>query len=304
MFLYAETPLHIGTGTSLGVVDLPIQREKHTGFPLGQASGIKGSVRNWFEKHTDTQIKDDQKIKLTFGPETNGSEHAGAVTFTDARLLLFPVRSLKGIFAWISCKSVLERLKRDMEIVGKTFNWNVPSPEKNQAIGTNQAAVAEANKVVLEEFSFDFQTSNDVQQIAQDLSDNALPSGNEYKFWRDRVATNLLILPENAFRDFTQFATELVARIKLNPSKTTGKDPVTGEEGNLFYEENLPSDTLLYSLVLATDPLIDSSNRPEGLKTAADVVQYVALLDNNRLQIGGDETIGRGIVKVKFLSTS
>lgn len=32
VFYRNETPLHMGTGTELGVVDLPIQREKHTGF--------------------------------------------------------------------------------------------------------------------------------------------------------------------------------------------------------------------------------------------------------------------------------
>jgi CRISPR-associated protein Cmr4 len=46
LFLYTETPLHAGSGTSLGIVDLPIQRERTTGYPMIQASGLKGCLRD------------------------------------------------------------------------------------------------------------------------------------------------------------------------------------------------------------------------------------------------------------------
>jgi CRISPR-associated protein Cmr4 len=41
VFLYAETPLHAGSGTALGAVDLPVQRERMTNLPMVQGSGIK-----------------------------------------------------------------------------------------------------------------------------------------------------------------------------------------------------------------------------------------------------------------------
>ena len=34
LFLYVETPLHAGSGRGLGTVDLPIQRERATGYPM------------------------------------------------------------------------------------------------------------------------------------------------------------------------------------------------------------------------------------------------------------------------------
>ena len=40
LFLYTETPLHVGSGSSLGTVDLPIQREHHTNLPMVQLSLI------------------------------------------------------------------------------------------------------------------------------------------------------------------------------------------------------------------------------------------------------------------------
>ncbi len=45
LFIYVETPLHAGTGRGLGAVDLPIQRERTTGYPIVQASSVKGRLR-------------------------------------------------------------------------------------------------------------------------------------------------------------------------------------------------------------------------------------------------------------------
>ena len=49
--LYAVTPCHAGSGSSVGVVDLPIQRERHTNYPIIQASGVKGAFKANFKKH-------------------------------------------------------------------------------------------------------------------------------------------------------------------------------------------------------------------------------------------------------------
>lgn len=304
LFLYTETPLHTGSGSSLSVVDLPIQRERHTNYPMVQASGLKGSLRDYAEQKYKNDANAKTKITLVFGPEKEGSEHAGAISFTDARILLFPVRSLKGIFAWITCPSVLQRFIRDLTIAGiaSKVSLNIPEVGENEALVTNSLDVIVDDKVVLEEFAFSVKNNDDdkkkTAEIAKWLSDNAMPKSTEYSFWRDKILKNLVILPDDAFRDFTEFSTEVIARIKLNPSKTTGKDPETGEKGNLFYEELLPSDTLLYSLALATDSL---GNKIDDFKTADQVLKFLTDLQIDRFQLGGDETVGRGIIKLQLL---
>ena len=93
LFLVCETPLHAGSGDSLGIVDMPIQRERHTGFPKIEASSLKGALRMAFENNfLKTHPKrDNPDIIAAFGPEA-GDAHAAALAFTDARLLLFPVK--------------------------------------------------------------------------------------------------------------------------------------------------------------------------------------------------------------------
>ena len=92
LFYLCQTGVHCGSGSSLEVIDLPIQREKHTNFPIFQGSTVKGTLRRFFE------YKDRKNAELIFGPEKDGSEYASCISVTDAKILFFPVKSFKGVF--------------------------------------------------------------------------------------------------------------------------------------------------------------------------------------------------------------
>jgi CRISPR-associated protein Cmr4 len=287
LFLYTETPLHAGSGTSLGIVDLPIQRERTTGYPMIQASGLKGCLR-------DIASGDPQKVEIVFGPDTQrASDHAGALSVGDARILLFPVRSLMGVFAWITSQNVLARLKREADMAGLSVSWNPVGPPNNGTALVADGSILIANgKVVLEEFAFTARTDDGVKAIANWLKDNALPVGKEYDYWRDTLEKRLVILPENAFQDFVQFSTEVIARVRIDDEKKTV------EPGALWTEEHLPSETLLYATLFASKPRLQ--NPPSDLQDATAVLRFVQnAIDGKRLQLGGDATVGRGIVKVR-----
>lgn len=301
MFMYTETSLHCGSGSSLGVVDLPIQREKYTDYPVCQASGIKGAVREWFEM--TQQDNSQKKILWTFGPDFergDGDAFAGAATFTDGRLLLFPVRSLNGVFAYATSRFALCRFKRDAQMAGaKDVSWGVPSESEHKVLGTKDTGVEikPQKKIVLEEYTYDFEGNGDVEKIAEWIAKNAMPIGQEYDdYWRKKVESDLVILPDDVFRDFVKQSTEVQARIRIN------NETKTVEKGALFYEEALPSDSLLYSVVMAHDPATDKSKRPQDLQDSQDVMKFLSNLDGKRLQLGGDATIGKGIVNLRFLN--
>jgi len=308
LFLYTETPLHVGSGSSLGTVDLPIQRERHTTLPMVQGSGIKGKLRSAFEPDgNQTDIS-----KAIFGPQKDGSEHAGALSVGDARILLFPVRALAGVFAWVTCPLVINRLARDLQMTGQTglvLDLNsLQASGQNAYIPNNstvQIANGNENDVVLEEFSFRVisSASAEVQKLADWLASHALPSGVEYQFWRDKIKKDLVIISDEAFKDFCQFSTDVVSRTKLDPATKTVA------QGALWTEENLPSDALLYAPLFACDPRMES-NKPKkkdnsGDMDATEILSLVSthLLQNgySRLQLGGNETVGRGLVATRFL---
>ena len=301
LFLYTETPLHVGSGSSLGTVDLPIQRERHTNLPMVQGSGIKGKLRSVFEPDgNQTDIS-----KAIFGPQTDGSEHAGALSVGDARILLFPVRALAGVFAWVTCPLVINRLARDLQMTGQTTPWNLLELKvfEQQAYIPNNSTIKIATDVVLEEFSFTVRDSNpEVQKFVTWLADNVLPNAAEYQFWRDKIKQDLAIISDEAFKDFCQFSTDVVSRTKLDPATKT---VVTGA---LWTEENLPSDALLYAPLFACDPRMES-NKPKkkdqsGDMDAIEVLSLVSAhleIGHSRLQLGGNETVGRGLVATRFL---
>ena len=63
LFLVCESPLHAGSGSELGIIDLPIQRERHTNFPKIEGSSLKGCIREAFEEQGATpELKDRKSV--------------------------------------------------------------------------------------------------------------------------------------------------------------------------------------------------------------------------------------------------
>ncbi|MBM3711860.1 MAG: type III-B CRISPR module RAMP protein Cmr4 [Actinobacteria bacterium] len=335
---YTETSLHAGGETTISFVDQPIQREKYTDLPFIASSGIKGAIREWFESsglvfnlvNTNKMIKDEldkiiesnlkpdgidnakielvqneiNKIITVFGPEKEGADHAGAVSFTDARLLLFPVKSVKGVFAYVTCPLLLNRLIRDLTVINQDaiIKWKVPTIVSNKCVTLSDSDVKINERVILEEYPFDVQSGGEealknIKDIATFIQEKFFPSGTEYKFWQDKLLKDLVILRDDDFRDFAIHSTEIQTRIKIGKDKSTD----TEKGGNLFTEENILPDTLFYTLVFSSNPHSPEDETPEDVNNANKVIEYMKRVNDKRFQIGGDETIGKGIVKVKFL---
>jgi CRISPR-associated protein Cmr4 len=293
LFISVETPLHAGTGRGLGAVDLPIQRERVTDYPTVQASSLKGVLRAVTAPNGRVAGLTAEEHRAIFGPETgNASDHAGALSVGDARLLLFPVRSLAGVFAWTTSADALARFRRAAALAGLPLDWpEPPSPSVGATLVADDTLVA-GGSVVLEEFSYtpDRSQAETIRGIGVWLAANALPETAEYAYWRDALPRKLCILPEDDFRDFVLHGTEVQTHVRLEP------DTKTVAAGALWTSESLPVDTLLYAPLLATPSR--AQNGPQ--LTAAQVIEKVTGLGLPRLQLGGDETTGQGIVALRF----
>lgn len=281
--IYAVTPVHAGSGAEVSVIDLPIQRERHTGFPVIWGQSLKGVLRSEFKESGEPE----EVIKAIFGPEPGekASEHAGAIAVGDAKVLLFPVRSARGVFAYVTSPLVLKRFKEDMELAVNGVNFSVPEPRENEAFIAENSAVKLGNNVVLEDVALEAR-GQDLSAIANELK-NLLPGDID-------LEKRLVVVHDDVFRAFVKLSTEIVARIKIDPSTGT----VDTKVGALWYEEFLPRDTLLYSVIAVGNPRVSGV---EGVKTADEVKDKLGkfLTSKKYLQIGGDETVGKGFVRVK-----
>lgn len=289
LFLHAHTPLHPGSGTALGFVDLPVQRERHTQWPVIPGSALKGILRDACREkaksnHGGDRRKtnnEDQELTAVFGPGKidDSDSHAGALSVTDARILAFPVRSPKGVFAWVTCPAVLERLARDAGLAGLSVP-GLPSPlEAGEAVCYEGSPLLfDGGALVFEEYEFRRRAS------ADDLAAWIAASAVRDEPTRARLKTHLAVIPDNEFTHFVRYATEVAARIGLDYETKTVSDKA------LFYEEFLPAETIFYALVLASD----SRKRDKSMR-AGQVVAYLEKSLPPFLQVGADETIGKGI---------
>lgn len=298
LFIYAESSLHAGSGRGLGYVDLPIQRERVTDYPMIQSSSLKGRLRadvrekkNWAD--------DSNEVKTIFGAtDEAGKSYAGAVTPGDARLLLLPVRSLQGVFAWVTSLNVLHRFLRDIAALDfPALDWELPDEPGQNACWAG-AGVTFENKVTLEEFTYTAKEDGQqvIQKIGSWLAKNALPQDNdEYQYWRQNLPQHLVILPDDDFRDFARYGTEVQTHIRIEP------DTKTVQGGALWTVESLPSDTLLYA------PLIVNNSRAqvENQQTATEIVNVLQdTLHDKRTHLGGNETTGQGVVMLHLCNPS
>ena len=276
--LHAITGLHVGTGQGCGIIDLPIAREKASKLPIVPGSGIKGVLR--YELQPEMLADDHTAL---FGPETDrADEHAGALAVGDARLLCLPVRSFCGTFAWATCPMVLRRYRRDlMEEYGDSNLPMIPVPSDQQsALHAGNSALEEGTKIYLEDLDLKSNSNEDVKRWADKIVTSLFKNDSE---WSAIFKQRFVVLPDSVFDFLAETATEIRARIKIKEGTRTV------QKGGLWYEENLPAETLLWGVVAA-----DKSRKPSDSR---DDKTMIALLPNQkRLQIGGNASVGAGQV--------
>lgn len=286
--LLAQTSMHAGAGAAVGAVDLPIQREGHNGWPCVFGSAMKGALRAKAEGRLDPDT-----VITVFGPETTeASEHAGALAVGDARLLLLPVRSLTSSFKWVTCHEALERLKRDIDLLGLTdtaLQFDAP-----RAQDTSDACTAKvhagADGLFLEEYRFT--STADPAGLAATIT--ALAALMQRTDAHTELESRLVIISDDIFSFLVHHATPVAAHIAIESASKTVKD------GALWYEETLPPETLLYAPLVA-----HKSRKKDGAEATAirQAVVNTLFMDGSRddpwLQIGGNETVGMGWCAVK-----
>lgn len=286
LFLYSVSPVHMGAGQAVDVIDNPIQRERHTQHPCFAGSGIKGAVRHSYQALGGNEAD----ITRLLGPDSGSSQlHAGAISFGDAQLLALPVRSLKGGYVYATCPQALARAQRLLALTGSAAAWPGFKVDDGQCFFTNPALLS-GDKLHLEAFEYAAKTSEPLAQVAADIAQRALPEDDAYIFFRDKLKMDLVLLSDTDFGYFAKHAMLVEPHVRINHE--TG----TADDGGLFYTENLPPESLLIA------PLLASQTRTgkEGELKAEEVFAKIApVLHGKLLQIGGDATTGRGLVMAK-----
>ncbi len=284
--LFAETPLHPGTGQSAGVVDLPVAREGATGLPQIPDTGLKGAMRQWAEEKwpikapetaDDNQKKDaaanEARLNRLFGAADSG---AGSLLISTARILCLPVRRLDGPYAWVTTPYMLERLRRDSRRCRIALTLPDPQPADGTVPELLVGDDSYGSTVFLEEFSFRPRKYDEMKQIRDAIA----PLLNADRATKTRILSRLAIMSDAEFAWYAANALPVNARNVLDENKLSN---------NLWYEETIPPDALFYSMIL-----------PRNAAAGQACDKFLnELAEDGYMQVGGNETVGQGWVAVK-----
>lgn len=306
LFLYSQSFLHPGAGASAGVIDLPIQREVHTKYPVISASGLKGSLRDLAEKKSLPK----GLVEGIFGPEikkggkTEEKGFAGALVIGDAKLLAMPIRSFTRSFFWVTSPLALGRFGRDLRIMGVETKWEeikVEAETKTAYVPDVPENHRTGETLFLEELDFQMCPDGKVTAFTQFLAGQlgARLIGGAY---HDKLQRDLAVISDSDFNYLVRFGTQVTARTKLTSLKTTDtiKNGDQIEKGNLWYEETLPPESIFYAPVLAEPARnADDTELDSGEKVLGNLEERI--LTENFIQVGGNETLGQGWCAVSLL---
>ena len=268
VFLYLLSPLHTGGTTQEGNL-LGIARESHTNLPYIPSSTIRCKIR--------ASVSDRITLVKLFGPDLKDLENPefldnyeleidkrltqleqGDIWIGDGSLLWLPVPSLSHGVVWISCPLLLHRWAR--------FNPNlpeIPAPYSTNLSGSNiylKDAILKQNELLAWNNWKEFFPQNKVTKSVQ----------------------RVLLLSDQHCATLVQMSLWRQVKVKLDQHKSV--------DGGFRYEEAIPPDTLMYFPWGITS---QANGTAEQSKT-----DFQDLLSGNEvLQIGGQESLGRGFVQ-------
>lgn len=273
------TALHVGTGQGVGVVDLPITRSKATNLPIVPGSAIKGVLRDELKEKFSL---DSKYINILFGKDKD-ADHAGAVAFGDANLLILPIRSFAGTVAYATCPYILRQYKRD---IGNDLTAP-PSLNGTAHTANNSVLTLQDNKIALEDLDIDSKQCNTADSWAKFIAEQLYPdSVADASKWRNEFVKRFVVLPDNIFSFLADTATEIRTRIRINRQTRIVQD------GALWTEENLPTETVLWGVLGV------SQSRNKEHKQSAEELAKLLPKEEIDIQIGGKHTVGRGFCRL------
>lgn len=305
--------LHPGTGRRGEIADLAVQRDGF-GFPVIYGSSIKGSIK------TALYYRDRSLINL-LGPEPDDVEkYSSPIAMMTSYLLSFPVRSLKGIYTNVTSPFLLKRFADylDMASILNT---------KYSEVAKSVKKIADVSGKFLA--TTDFKSRHVVEGLEKailceeiSIDGDSIEERDEMNKLRELIGLDnpesLISLDDDKVKSLVERSLIRVTRIRID------RDRRTVAEGGLWTEEAVPTRTVFTTVFLGYSKEYVKKylkRLKEGLSERKELKKLEELklkeleelekhLENKEpidvvlekvryLIIGGDESIGRGIVELK-----
>lgn len=280
--LQAASPLHAGTGQSADIVDLPIARMKSFGIPYVPGSSLKGVLRDTCQTRAARRLSEKELVAVFGPPSADADKHSGALSVGDARLLLLPVRSFHGTFAYATSPLLLELARRDLP--GAPPVPSLKGPLATVASLETSRLVHGGKSIFLQDVDLPAKSLEEVGTWGAFLAPHVAIDPAHPASFTDR----LVIVDDETMTFLWETGTQLDTRVRIDDESRTVV------EGALWIEESLPPETVLIGQMFA--------DRSRAADTSLDSQAVVtAVLPDSKamhLQVGGKATVGRGVCRL------
>lgn len=280
VFILTMTPTRIGVGQAAGLIDLPIIRDASTNWPVLPGSSIKGVLKDAAKQKVleglqaeEQEVtgdarkvllaKLDHDVQDVFGFKGG----IGSLLITEFSILLFPVRSFTGVFAWATCPLALEKIKTlaslaDVPFEADPFADVEPAADGATAMVSTSSILIDDDRIVLDEIDLAAKKDDRVDGLAKLLTELSGVSDIEKR---------LCVVDDDVFTFLTEQCTEVRTRTALEFQIKKAKDK------SLRQEEYLPANCLFGSY--------------------GEVPSEWSLDEDRVMQIGAEASVGAGLVK-------
>jgi CRISPR-associated protein Cmr4 len=293
LYLYALSTLHPGVGRGGEYVDLPVQRDEF-GYPVIWGSSLKGSLRSYFT------INFKDHVKHCFGAEPASdevSEYPSSVTIHDARLLLLPARSLKGVWLYTTSPHTLsylelaaeainiiicgEEVKKITAILDAVKKLKERAPSTGSVLLSDSRYLVNGDKVFINENVYSAMQDNELSTLVR----NILPDDFH------NLIQGVALVNNDDMVHILRKSLLIQYRVRLS------RERKTVERGALWSEEHIPQRSLFISCIICKPSLYKESR--SDLKSAKGVYNFIK--NAHFINLGGKESIGHGLVKLRWL---
>jgi CRISPR-associated protein Cmr4 len=256
-----HTPMHVGSGdTNFDLVDRQIQKDPLTLYPTIHASSLKGALKEYCSFRHNTE-ESANFLAHIFGDEDN----SGKIRFTQAHLLSVPMRADNTPYYNCTSPKAIEQLLD----VAETFSLTLKDKEALKKIAKysgSEALIASAEAVI------------------EDISAKG-SSDYDFKALEALIGAPAAIIPNELFSQMLKDL-PVIARNQLE----------NGESKNLWYEEVLPRESKLFTLI--SEPTYLNISDEKKLQNAFNRFNEY-LSDKNTIHIGANASIGYGVTAFK-----
>jgi CRISPR-associated protein Cmr4 len=182
--------LHVGSGdNNYGVIDKQVQRDTISNFPIIHSSGLKGALREYFDKMVKLA---PEVVSKYFGSSKNeqANQLQGALRFFEAHLLSVPVRSVSDneVFFRATADSIVDYFN------SLSVNLNCKSvikfPVSTSTAQTEYEAAplfAEIDFIGSKAVKFSTSQMNSVMEHLPVIARNSLDNGVSENLWYEEV---------------------------------------------------------------------------------------------------------------------